>query len=188
MKQAIMFLSGFAIGCVGGYFFGKSKFEKIAEEEISEMRSHYKEKLDEFVANAKETLEEKAETVIHNHNLDKPSLEELREKYMPSTNEPPFDEEEEPPMDNNYIPPRLISSEEYGEMVGYSYEELLYYQDNDTLINEDEEVIEDPAKIVGTAMIKYDFVSTNEEDIFVRNDNLRTDYHIHKVFNTPWEG
>ena len=133
--------------------------------------------------------------------LSKPSLESLRSKYTsedtealqsdpeafngPSEDEDDYDGEEDNRV--NYIPPKLIPMDEFGEDMTYQSEELLFYQDNNVITDENDMVVEDPENLIGTALTKYGFEDNDESDIFVINDNLRSYYHVHKVFDR-WEG
>ena len=186
MNKVIIFAAGGSLGFLAGWFVSKKFYEEEMnnkiEAEISDMRDYFKEKEAEIVKKVNKDLEDESEEMLKTH-YEKPSLDELRNRYAST------DEVEEYKEENmaNYISPKIIPMDEYGEDDTYQSQELLYYQDNDTLLDEMETVIEDPGRIIGTALTKYNFDTNDETDIFVVNENLETYYHIHKIFSS-WEG
>lgn len=58
---------------------------------------------------------------------------------------------------------------------------LYYYSENDTLVTEDEELVENENIVIGNCLDKYDFRHSDEDVIYVRSYNMRTDYEIRKV-------
>ena len=193
MRDILIFAAGLGIGAAGTFFFVKKHYERVANEEITAMREHYiqKEKVEE--------VEEASEMPIEAPTKpSKPSLDELRRKYVSESEEPDTDDSED---DEDYadgyskeeldsigydqmqeyehakkLAPKIIDVEEYGELPNYDTAELLYYEEDDRLTDEDDNDIEDPIALLGTATDCID-----EEDVFVRNFRLATDYHIHKV-------
>ena len=73
MRDILIFAAGLGIGAAGTFFFVKKHYEKVADEEIEAMREHYIHKNDE------KKEEEAIEAPVH---PQKPSLEELRKKYV----------------------------------------------------------------------------------------------------------
>lgn len=97
------------------------------------------------------------------------------------------DNPEEEQMFNDYQKkkgrrPRIISSEKYSSLPGNIEQAVMYYYTNDdTLADENEEVIDDPETFVGDCLTKYGFADNDETIIFVMNYNLATCYEIQKV-------
>lgn len=190
MNKAIIFAAGGALGFIAGWFACQNHLNQKVDEEVQQMREYFKKKeesLNEAVESVKENVGKSMELV---RKYEKPPLENYINKYtssqetMPGPTEEDYEEEE---MGKNYIPPKIISLESYGEDDTYDEQELLYYQDNDTLVDEVDDVIEDPDHLIGTALTKYNFNTNDETDIYVVNENLSTYYHVHKVFDS-WEG
>lgn len=190
MKGAIIFVAGGAIGFIAGWFACKNNLNKKVDEEVQQMREYFKQKEDALgkaVETVKDNVDKSMELV---RRYEKPPLESFTAKYKSSNEEipgPTEEDYEEEEMGKNYIPPKIISLDSYGEEDEYDEQELLYYQDNDVLVDEVEDVIEDPDHLIGTALTKYDFKTNDETDIYVVNENLSTYYHIHKMFDS-WEG
>lgn len=92
-------------------------------------------------------------------------------------------------LDANYYakerrPPKMISSEafEYDGRGIYDKEDLYYYVYDDTLATEDEEIVADADYLIGDALDKYGFRTSDEDEIYVRNFSMTTDYRITKMF------
>lgn len=82
--------------------------------------------------------------------------------------------------------PRIISSEKYSNLPGNVETSVMYYYTNDdTLTDENEEIIDDPETLVGDCLTKYGFADNDETIIFVMNYDLSTCYEIQKV-NDSW--
>lgn len=81
--------------------------------------------------------------------------------------------------------PKIIKAENYGEDGTLTTSTLLYYQDDDTLVDEEtNEEIFDQNLTVGNALDKYGFRGNTEKIIYVRNYFLGYDYCIKKVFDS----
>lgn len=81
--------------------------------------------------------------------------------------------------------PRIISVEEAANLPEYiETMTLFYYATNDVVVTEDEEVVEDPERIIGDALTKYDFANNDEMRIFVMNYSLDTCYEISKILGS----
>ena len=83
--------------------------------------------------------------------------------------------------------PKIIRAEEFGDFDDFDQVDLVYYDDDDILADEDDNVIEDYESLVGDALVKYGFITNEEQNLYVRNFDRRTDYHIYKVY-TSYQG
>ena len=207
LKYALIFLAGAGIGVGASAIFFKKKYDKVlkkCDEDLEKMDEYYKKKLEEAYAPKEE------EPVLKDEQDLKEFLEgdkefgpikraEKPEKRQGSfgtdytsyyaTSDPAESEhprEEEKPI-REPQPPKLIRAEMYGQD-GYSERVLYYYTDDDTLIPEGgtyDDIVDtdEVADSLGNALIKYGFADANnlERDIFVRNFDRKTDYHIVKV-------
>lgn len=81
--------------------------------------------------------------------------------------------------------PKIIKAENYGEDGTLTRSTLLYYQDDDTLVEEETGTeIFDQNLTVGNALDKYGFRKNTEKTIYVRNYVLGFDYCVKKVFDS----
>ena len=84
--------------------------------------------------------------------------------------------------------PVVISSDEAGDIPGtYSSEALYYYTKNDILVDDFDEVIDEPEKVVGNLLHSTGFDSNSNKIMYVKNARLCTIYEIQKVEN-EWKG
>ena len=84
--------------------------------------------------------------------------------------------------------PVIISADEAGDVPNnYESEVLFYYVSNDVLIDEYDDQIDDPSKLVGDLIESSGFKKNIDRHLYVKNSRLCTVYDIQKVF-TKWEG
>lgn len=93
-----------------------------------------------------------------------------------------FDEHQK----NRNKPPRIISAEAYSNLPAYIENEVLYfYKYDEMLVDENDEPVEEPERLVGDALTKYSFVDNDESIIFVMNYSIDTCYEVQKV-DSSW--
>lgn len=166
----------FAIGVVTGTFAGaqiaKKKYEEIANEEIEEIRAYYKEKEQEIkeVEEEPKAVEAPEEKTIEVEEREQYNNIIKRGNYMA------VDEEEQNNVCDEAYP---IDPSEFGNEGRNATETLTYFADG-VLVNEVDEVVEDPDLVVGRHHI-YIFNEFPEATcVYVRNDLDGTDYEILK--------
>ena len=195
-----IFAGGILVGAAATYFAMKTKYEKLAENEIKEMREYYKdknekeveiiernavqrhehekavaeaEKQEEFDKEHEKELEEYREIVSqYNHPEYADALVRKRELQIKET------EKEEENMTEEFAQPYyIIKPDQYGEK-DYEPVTLTWYADGvltdefDNVIDEDE--IEE--RIGMEALVN---IGAYEDGlIHVRNDDLEIDYEI----------
>lgn len=165
----------FVIGVVSGTFAGaqiaKKKYEEIANEEIEEIRAYYKEREKEVKEveepNAVEAPEEKSIEVEERKQYDNIIK---RGNYMA------VDEEEQNNVCDEAYP---IDPSEFGNEGKNATETLTYFADG-VLVNEVDEVVEDPDLVVGRHHIDIFNEFPDATCVYVRNDLDGTDYEILK--------
>lgn len=204
LKYALIFLAGAGVGFGASAIFFKKKYTEVlkkTDEELEKMDEYYKKKLENLYAPKEEEPVLKDEEG-HKEDKDPDSIKRVEKpekrqgsfgtdytSYYYSGGDPAESEhprEEEKPI-REPQPPKLIRAEMYGQD-GYSERVLYYYTDDDTLIPEGgtyDDIVDtdEVADSLGNALIKYGFADANnlERDIFVRNFDRKTDYHIVKV-------
>lgn len=187
------FVAGLVTGGVGMYAYSKRYFEEKANADMQEMAVYYNKKY-----GLKE--DEKDEG-----NSKKESDEKVKEAGIQAEYEGISDiysapKSSEPPVaytnffgDNNSDSDKPIGKKKGGRKKkvagpvrvedevwdnppkGFDTRFLVYYEADDTLMDEEsEKVIEDTAELVGN-----DILADNEDDIvIIRNDNTNTIYHV----------
>lgn len=171
--KLFIFTAGAAIGSAVTWNVAKTKYERIANEEIASVKRHYayKEigrKLTEGFVDGIKGHDEKEE------KRDWTSYESYVKKYTSSENEKPEPEvkKEEEKVEKPYV----ISPEEFGEYDDYETISLTMYADG-VLTDDQGNIIDDVDEIVGEDSLNH-FGEYEDDSVFVRNDERRCDYEI----------
>ena len=198
-------LFGGGIGATTAYILTKKRYEGIVNKEIDEIREHYKKKAFSVVYEYEDAHSEAVEAPVSDDSepkayfpgeAEKPSLEALAAAREASddirASEGYVDyrkissgEEEGPTEDTgegeNAAHPSadtyIISDEQFiRECLNYEKREFRYYNEDSTLCNEEDEVLEDHI-LIGEKNI--DALKNGTDGlIYVRNDFLKIDYEI----------
>ena len=170
----LMFAAGVAIGSLTTWKLVKTKYERIADEEIESIKEVYSKK--ELAIKENAVTQKEHETVD-----EKPSIYEMKEYlkqikengYSKEENDEENKEEGDPDMNDS---PYVISPEEYGNLDDHTCISLSYYADGVLADDWDTEII-DPDEEVGPDIASH-FGEYEEDTVFVRNEKLKTDYEI----------
>lgn len=171
VKGIFIFVIGVVTGTFAGAQIAKKKYEEIANEEIEEIRAYYKEKeLDKQI----EQQEPKDVEVQEEEEVK----EEVKEYYniIKRGNYMAVDEEEQNNVCDEAYP---IDPSEFGNEGKNATETLTYFADG-VLVNEVDEVIEDPDLVVGRHHIDIFNEFPDATCVYVRNDLDGMDYEIIK--------
>ena len=163
-RNALCFIN-FAVGAAVGFVVGckmlRKKYELIVQEEIESVRNAYKNKHQTCDDNSNTVVEE--DESYHDEILEE--YKELTEKYG-SSNISTTKEKT-----NAYV----ISPEEFGDGDN-KLVSLTYYAD-EVLADDSGYIIIDVNDTVGKDSLKT-FGEYLDDCVYVRNDNLQTDYEI----------
>ena len=191
--NVLMFAAGAAIGSAVTWKVIKTKYEKIAQEEIESVKEAFadqitnlQEQIDDY-----STMDEVEELADRARQIDWNALEDLDEE----------DDEREPDdgmndyarlvdeytnkkggADDMAQRPYVISPYDFGELDGYSQVDLTYYADG-TLEDEDYTIVTDVDELIGSDSL-FTFGEYEDDAVFVRNDRLRADFQILKDYRT----
>lgn len=176
LKGVLIFGLGVASGFGACYIYYKKKFEKQAEDEISEVKSYYLQKSLKETEERKKRLEKieddskKLNEVIE--KIDYSKLNNREEEKMKAEAENP--EEEEPTK------PYMITEDEFlNDMNDYEKLSLTYFTVDDTLADDCDEMV-DVEETISSDI--YNQISESDDgDYYVRNPLLQVDYEIMKV-------
>ena len=176
MKGLLIFAAGLAVGAVAGAVIVKNKVLADAKAEIDEVREYYREsrgQKDEHVEEVKEVKEvEKKEY----------ELKDIQIKDEPKTGLTNYSQITKMYMSNDkynqsmYDDPFVIDPSEFGENPEYDTETLTYFADG-VLVDDVDDVIEEPDIVVGLENLKV-FEEFGATTVYVRNDIYKTDYEI----------
>ena len=176
MKGLLIFAAGLAVGAVAGAVIIKNKVLADAKAEIDEVREYYRES--RGVKEVEEVKEKVEETIDHIQDLikeheTKPQTEKEHTNYSQITKMYMSEDEFQTPM---YDDPFVIDPSEFGEIPEYDTETLTYFADG-VLVDDVDDVIEEPDIVVGLENLKV-FEEFGATSVYVRNDIYRTDYEI----------
>ena len=193
------FAGGAATGALICFALLKEKYEALANEEIKNMKDYYQKEME----NIDDAYEEELDNLINTMNRDireekktyvdyvkKYSPEEIiKDKYYdmpyPDVIDEDYHEDDGPPEDPpendlQYEEPFVISREEFDE--GYPHFDkitITYYENDDVLADEQDEVIPDIEAVVGyDSLGRFGDMSDDDCVVYVRNGRLGADYEI----------
>lgn len=192
--NVLMFAVGAAIGSAVTWKVVKTKYEKIAQEEIDSVKEAFADRLanlqeqvddyseadaaEEWADRAKqinweelEDLDEEEEDI----GLEGNDLAEYAQLASIYTNE-------EGGAKNMTKKPYVISPDDFGELDDYNRISLTYYADG-IVEDEDREIVNDIDELIGEDSLTH-FGEYEDDSVFVRNEYLRTDFEILKDYRT----
>ena len=203
LKVGLAFVLGAATGALVANKYLKTKYEKIADEEIASVKAVYWTKTNpEAAAYAKKDVEYTEEVYKQHQQAAKSAAEQAKEKpdivkyaeklhkegytnysttakpTAPSVPEPPEEEPEDSdePDAPDLGEPYVIPPEDFGEFDDYEKISLIYWADQ-VLTDDNNEVVEDLEGSVGIDSLTT-FGEYEDDSVFVRNPRLRCDYEI----------
>lgn len=194
LVNVLMFTAGAAIGSAVTWAVVKTKYKRIADEEIASVREEYV----DIMTNMKNKLKENAihdesqnivEMNIYHDNKeeieDKITDVERREYYkitsMYRSDEDESDEEgDEMDQDEDEVPyingPYVISPEDFScSPPGYNAQALTYFTDG--ILADDWGVILDLDETIGEDAINH-FGEYTDDIVYIRNERTEIDYEV----------
>ena len=167
-KALIAFSLGAATGSLVAWKMLKTKYERIAQEDIDAYRAY-------------------ADAKIAAASSDRTNEEVQQEEATDESND---DEDPMAPLSNligRYVSnsegkeifvrePYVISPEEYDTLDGYECTSLTYHSDG-VLCDEWDNIIENPDDLVGEGFETH-FGEYEDDSVFVRNESLKRDFEI----------
>ena len=175
MKGLLIFAAGLAVGAVAGAVIVKNKVLADAKAEIEEVREYYRES-----RGVVEEVEEKEE--VKEVEKKEYELKDIQVKDEPKTGLTNYSQITKMYMSKDgfqspmYDDPFVIDPSEFGENPEYDTETLTYFADG-VLVDDVDDVIEEPDIVVGLENLKV-FEEFGATTVYVRNDIYKTDYEI----------
>lgn len=182
LTKVFIFLGGAAVGAAASWKLLKIHFERITREEIDSVKEYYSNRQSNPVADDTETVNDEPEdttTTEESTEDDKPTHRDYAAilaktgytRY--STTSVTEEKKEEPaPSEGPYV----ISPEEFGSRDDYDTVSLTYYAD-EVLADDMDEPVTDVNDVVGLESLNC-FGDYEDDCVFVRNDDLKTDFEI----------
>lgn len=203
-RYLLVFVGGFLTGgltacAVTKKYYEKKAYEK-ADEEIQDFITHYDEELNRYY---NVDADERDELAFVNPEEEPEREESVKTDYTkfyskedPAEAEHPMDdgedeqygdtiEEQEANLyhhKNKGRPPKILGAEDVIELPAHIENvPLFYYAYDGVLTDEDDNILEHPEYFVGNCLEKYDFVNSDEMQIYVMNYAMDVCYDVQKV-------
>jgi hypothetical protein len=157
--------------------------DEITKDETSAVRdSHVGEGRDPKVITPRRRYRETTKPYDTRDHKDKYEIDHAEREHPLDDDEEEYRKYEEMSFKSkeSIMKPHVITLEEFAEeMDNYDKLTIYYYEDDDTLADEDEQIIEDIANIIGDeALSRFGDGSDDPEVVYVRNDKLEIDYEV----------
>lgn len=175
------FVAGAAIGLIAGFKLSETKYQAKIQEEIASVKEAFRNKrvdISKFAPKESKKVDEVSKKVFK-----KPEQEVRKVPYATMYKEPSKQTKEERVIVETKIGeakkgPYVISPDEFGEDQEYEQISLIYYADN--TLADDEDMVMDEAEIERTVGMDSltRFGEYEPDSVFVRNDELKTEYEI----------
>lgn len=172
--KGLYFLAGMAVGSICTYFILKDRFAAQVQEEIESVKSTYRERKAEEIA-------EVEESVVKTNMEEKPPIKEYFQKiseegYKDYSTK--FTKPEDPVHKTFTEDPYIITPEEFNES-GYEQDSLMLYSDGVLAWEDNDEIFTDSEEKLGTEF--KDHIGDYEDNVvYIRNDVTKMDYAVYK--------
>lgn len=179
LTKALIFVGGAAVGAAASWKLLKTHFERITQEEIDSVKEYYSTRFNKPVD--EEVSEEKTEDTTTEESEEQSELDHrdyaailAKKGYTKYAGGAPIVDKvcETAPSEGPYV----IAPDEFGSQDGYDTVSLTYYADK-VLADDMDEPVTDVNDVVGLESLEC-FGDYEEDCVFVRNDELKTDFEI----------
>lgn len=173
LSKVIVFAVGAAVGSAVTWKLVKTKYERIANEEIAEMREYVRKKQE-----VKEESEPKKikldESIIDIPDVDKSEYVKLAQGYLNGISDITEKGGDEQMEDDDR--PYVIAPEDFAENDDYDIVSLVCYADK--VVEDDQgNIVQDVNELFDEDFLDH-FGEFDEDSVYVRNDVLKIDYEI----------
>lgn len=186
-RSFVYLTTGLVLGGATGYLVTKklldAKFETELHIQIQDVKDHYKlvRKEGEFASPLTVKSSKEAEVDYNNvlEGLEYIDVEEGETETVVEVVEEDEDDEEEVVV-RNPNEPYIISIKEFmQDRDEYDKVTVSYFEDDDVLCDEREEVIPNVEATVGSdALTKFGELSEDSKIVYVRNERIKTDFEV----------
>lgn len=187
---------GVLVGAVAARQWLKTTYEALAQAEIDSVKEVFRKREEELVSHTERVIsaeelnghentfdiEEARKTLARypygSHKLPEQDAAERIQVFMANRDEP--DEDAPPQVEVRYGNPYVISDGDFLEgMPGYDKITITYYEQDDVLADDHEDVIHDVGRFIGNdALTAFSRKPGAEGVVYVRNTQLSTDFEV----------
>lgn len=179
--------AGCMIGVIATRAYFKKKYEKVANDEIEEMKKHYEKKVEEAKKNAPKSYatlnaDAEAKSAYSGYATNEDEVVD----YVTYRSEKMSDlVKTEHPEDDIPEEPYRISADEFINDGMYDKVTLTFYDEDAALAGEDDQIVE-VSNTIGQDAYSY-FVEADIDEMFVRNPHLSLDFEVVRVLGSYME-
>ena len=176
---AIAFVAGAAVGVAASWRVLDTKYKKLADKEIASIKELFYSKPVENNEEPDESEEKKFEQSPEEDFTEEEKKEytNIASSYTSYTNYTTKSVvEEEPDVKITDSEPYVISPVELGDC-DYDVIDLIYYEGDNTLTDEEDEIINDVGELIGWESLEH-FGEYEDDSVCVRNDIRKVDYEV----------
>lgn len=183
-RSFVYLTTGLVLGGAAGYLVTKklldAKFEAELHLQIQDVKDYYRIIRKEGEYASPETVPTVETEVTYDDVLEGLEYIETTPEEVTETEDVVEDEEEEEVVVRNPNEPYVISVKEFMEdRLEYDKVTLSYFEDDDVLCDEREEVIPNVDATVGSdALTKFGVLSEDSKIVYVRNERTKTDFEV----------
>jgi len=182
---AVAFIFGAAIGASISWYYAKSRYERIAQEEIDSVKEVFSKKRSNSIDNNPDNLKAKVTEESKNPSIEKPDMMEYvtqikSEKYVDYSSKNALKQESN--VNDSVKRPYVIPPDSFGEFDDYSTISFMYYADH-ILADEMDQPVENVEELIGFESLTH-FGEYDDDSVYVRNDLRKTDYEILRSLRT----
>lgn len=176
LSKILIFSVGAAVGSAVTWKLLKTKYERIAQEEIESVKEVFSRRQPIEEPTDTEETEDTPEATVDVQSMypETKVYEDILQKngYKNYSEISKTEKKEVDDVEKPYV----ISPEEFDELDEYETSSLTYYEDG-VLTDEEDNIIDDPDDIVGPDFENH-FGEYEDDSVFIRNDRRRCDYEI----------
>lgn len=194
ITNVLVFAVGAAVGSAVTWKILKTKYDRIVQEEIDSIREVFGDRESgeqESAADENSDDEERRECT---GQINWEELEDLNEEEDDDDSGAMAEYErltsayidQKGGVENVAKEPYVIAPYDFGELDGYSQIELTYYEGDDTLEDDEGNIVTDRDELLGPTAL-YTFGEYEDDAVFVRNEHLQTDFQILKDYRSYTE-
>ena len=182
---AIAFVAGAAVGVAASWRVLDTKYKKLADKEIASVKELFYSKPVENNEEPDESEEKKFEQSPEEDFTEEEKKEytNIASNYTNYTTKSVVEEEpnveitdSEPNVTITDSEPYVISPVELGDC-DYDVIDLIYYEGDNTLTDEEDEIINDVGELIGWESLEH-FGEYEDDSVCVRNDIRKVDYEV----------
>ena len=187
-KNISIFVIGAAIGAFAGVVICRKRAEQVCEqllqEELAAVREYSERKKDERPKNkvVKERFQkEELSSLINRYNGGDTEAANAMADVPERTRDDSYHDHKRLSQDANNGDSAIyvITTEQFSEeRPEYDKLTISYYEDDDTLADENEDPIADPVSLIGDALENFGEGSDDPQVVYVRNERISIDYEV----------